>query len=174
MCVLYLTAQSSACLPFCLLLKRPILPAFESSPHLSSCTLTEQISHYEDSAEEGFVSFTTRHYLQPPLPRIIQFEALISCRQQGTNVRKFALEFSGTAEGLGYNEAASKDIFNSALDEPHSWWRMKGQDHLTFGEFVEFLVCSPAKVRNAAARLLTGMKHVPKLYHQSFRVPYIG
>ncbi len=56
------------------------------------------------------------------------------------------MEFSGAAEGLGYNEAALKDLFNSALDEPLSCWRMRGQDHLTFGEFVEFLARSPAKV----------------------------
>ncbi len=61
-------------------------------------------------------------------------------------MRKFALEFSGAAEGLGYNEAALKDLFNSALDELLSWWKMRGQDHLTFGEFVEFLVRSSAKV----------------------------
>ncbi len=56
------------------------------------------------------------------------------------------MEFSGAAEGLGYNEAALKDLLNSALDEPLSWWRMRGQDHLTFGEFVEVLARSPAKV----------------------------
>ncbi len=68
------------------------------------------------------------------------------CRQQGNDMRKFAMEFSGVAEGLGYNEAALKDLFNSALDEPLSWWRMRGQDHLMLGEFVEFLARSPAKV----------------------------
>ncbi len=56
------------------------------------------------------------------------------------------MEFSGAAEGLGYNDAALKDLFNSALDEPLSWWRMRGQDHLAFGELVEFLARSPAKV----------------------------
>ncbi len=56
------------------------------------------------------------------------------------------MEFSGATEGLGYNEAALKDLFNSALDEPLSWWRMRGQNHLTFGEFVEFLARSPTKV----------------------------
>ncbi len=53
------------------------------------------------------------------------------------------MEFSGAAR---YNEEAPKDLFNSALDEPLSWWRIRGQDHLTFGEFVEFLARSPAKV----------------------------
>ncbi len=64
---------------------------------------------------------------------ILQFEALSSCHQQGNDVRKFAVEFSGAADGLRYNEAALKDLFNSALDE-----RMRGQDHLTFGEFGVF------------------------------------
>ncbi len=85
-------------------------------------------------------------FSSPLYQRILQFETLSSCRQQGTDVRKFALEFSGAAEGLGYNEAALKDLFNSALDELLSWWKMRGQDHLTFGEFVEFLVRSSAKV----------------------------
>lgn len=61
-------------------------------------------------------------------------------------MRNFAVEFSGAAEGLGYNDEALKDLFNSALDEPLSWWRMSGLDHITFGEFVEALARSPAKV----------------------------
>ncbi len=56
------------------------------------------------------------------------------------------MEFSGAAEGLDYNDEALKDLFNSALDEPLSWWSMRGLDHLTFGEFVEALARSPAKV----------------------------
>ncbi len=60
-------------------------------------------------------------------------------------MRRFALTFCGAAEGLGYNDAALKDLFNSALEEPLSIWRMRGLDHLTFGEFVEFLACSPAR-----------------------------
>ncbi len=45
-----------------------------------------------------------------------------------------------------YNDGALKDLFNSALDEPLSWWRMRGLDHLTFGQFVESLARSPAEV----------------------------
>ncbi len=75
----------------------------------------------------------------PLYKRILQFEAL-------NDVRKFAVEFSGAAEGLGYNEAALKDLFNSALDEPLSCWRMRGQDHLKFGDFVESLAHSLAKM----------------------------
>ncbi len=82
----------------------------------------------------------------PLYQRILQYEALSSCRQQGNDVRRFAVEFSGAAEGLGYNDEALKDLFNSALDEPLSWWRMSGLEHLTFGEFVESLARSPAKV----------------------------
>ncbi len=36
------------------------------------------------------------------------------------------------------------DLFNSALDEPLNWWRTRGLDHFSFGEFVEFLARSPA------------------------------
>ncbi len=82
----------------------------------------------------------------PLYQRIFQFEALSSCRQQGNNVRRFAVEFSGAAEGLGYNDAALKDLFNSVLDEPLSWWRMRGLDHLNFWQFVESLARSPAQV----------------------------
>ncbi len=82
----------------------------------------------------------------PSFQRILQYEALSSCRQQGNDVRRFAVEFSGAAEGLGYNNEALKDLFNSALDDPLSWWRMSGLNHLTFGEFVESLARSPAKV----------------------------
>ncbi len=47
--------------------------------------------------------------------------------------------------GLGFTDAAFKDLFNSVLDESLNWWRMRGLDHMTFGEFVEFLAHSPAK-----------------------------
>ncbi len=60
-------------------------------------------------------------------------------------MRRFAVEFSGAAEGLGYNDAALKDLFNSAPNEPLSWWRMRGLGHLTFGQFVS-LACPPAEV----------------------------
>ncbi len=61
----------------------------------------------------------------------------------------FAQEFSDAAEGLGFNHAALKDLFNSALDEPLKWWRMRGLDHLSFREFVGFLARSPVKVAGA-------------------------
>ncbi len=69
----------------------------------------------------------------PLYKRILQFKALSSLRQQGTDMRRFALEFSNAAEGLGFNDAALKDVFNSALDDPLNWWRMRGLDRLTFG-----------------------------------------
>lgn len=70
---------------------------------------------------------------------ILQIKALSSLRQQGTDLRESAIEFSGAAKGLGFNDAALKDLFNHALDEPLNWWQMRGLDHLTFGEFVDFL-----------------------------------
>ncbi|XP_058614113.1 macrophage mannose receptor 1-like [Onychostoma macrolepis] len=90
----------------------------------------------------------------PLYQRILQFQALSSLRQQGTEVRKFALRFCGAAESLGYNDAALKDLFNSALEEPLKWWRMRGLDHLTFGEFVEFLARSPARVAGVPQAVL--------------------
>ncbi len=93
------------------------------------------------------------NFSSPLYQRILQFQALSSLRQQGTNLRKFALRFSGAAEGLGYNDAALKDLFNNALEEPLNWWRMRGLEHLTFGEFVEFLeaVPEPAPFREPTA-----------------------
>ncbi|ROL44481.1 hypothetical protein DPX16_20750 [Anabarilius grahami] len=79
---------------------------------------------------------------------MLQFKTLSSLRQQGTDLGEFALEFSGGAKGLGFNDAAFKDLLNPALDEPLNWWRMSGLDHLTFGAFVEFLICQGM---NAAA-----------------------
>ncbi len=58
--------------------------------------------------------------------RILQFRALSCLCQQGTDVRTFAQRFSNAAEGLGFNHAALKDMFNSVLDEPLNWWRMRG------------------------------------------------
>ncbi len=58
-------------------------------------------------------------------------------------MRRFAIEFSGAAEGLVYNDAALKYLFNSALDDPLSRWRL---EHLPFGQFLESLTCSPAEV----------------------------
>ncbi len=62
-------------------------------------------------------------------------------------MRKFALRFSGAVEGLGYNDAALKDLLNSALEEPPNWWRMRGLEHLIFGEFVDFLESAPGDHR---------------------------
>ncbi len=75
----------------------------------------------------------------PLYERILQFRALSCLRQQGTDVRMFAQQFSDAAEGLGFNHAALKDMFNSVLDEPLNWWRMRGLDHLTFVGFIDFL-----------------------------------
>ncbi len=76
---------------------------------------------------EGLAPSST---LSSPLyQQILQFKTLSSLRQWGTDVSRFALEFSGTAKGLGFNDAALKDLFNSALDEPLNWWRMTGLHH---------------------------------------------
>ncbi len=103
--------------------------------------------------------------------------AALSClRQQGTDIRTFAQRFSDAAEELGFNHAALKDMFNSVLDEPLNWWRMRGLDHLLFGVFVGFLARSPATeagappvaVDDAAApplvvqELAVGQKAVPE------------
>ncbi len=69
-------------------------------------------------------------------------------------MRSFAQRFCGAAEGLGYNDVALKDLFNSALEEPLSRWRMRGLDHLTFGDFVEALACSPARVAGVPRAVL--------------------
>ncbi|RXN12963.1 SH3 domain-containing -like protein [Labeo rohita] len=87
----------------------------------------------------------------PFYQRILQFRPLSFLRQRGTDLRRFALEFSGAAEGLGYNDEALKDLFNSVLDEPLYWWRMRELDHLMFGEFVDFLARSPVKEAAVAA-----------------------
>ncbi len=151
--------QLSACLPACLsvFLSRGGFCSFlfhfiiKNPPFSCTWVLASSLFHThdrtdqpnEDSAENGL---TPASNINSPLyQRILQFQALSSIRQQGTDVRRFALTFCGAAEGLGYNDAALKDLFNSAHEEPLSIWRMRGLDHLTFGEFVEFLACSPAR-----------------------------
>ncbi len=148
--------QSYACLPACFspsggfcsslfyfIIKRNNSLHLSPRPHLSwqngSAKMRTQQRRGLDRPPPATIS-------SPLYQCILQFEALSSCRQQGNDVRRFAVEFSGAAEGLGYNEAALKDLFNSALDEPLSWWRMRGLDHLNFGQFVESLARSPAQV----------------------------
>ncbi len=46
-----------------------------------------------------------------------------------------------------FNDAALKDLFNYALDEPLNWWRIRGLDHLMFVGFINFL----ARQRNPPA-----------------------
>ncbi len=122
---------------FCslLLLKDPLSPARESSPHLSSGIMTEQNSQSRTQRRMGSHRPPAPNVRSPLYQRILQFQALISLGQQGIDVRKFALRFSGAVEGLGYNDAALKDLLNSALEEPPNWWRMRSLEHLIFGEF---------------------------------------
>lgn len=49
---------------------------------------------------------------------ILQFKALSSLLQWGTDPRKFALKFSDAADGLGLNDADLEDLFNYSLEEP--------------------------------------------------------
>ncbi len=119
-------------------------PALESSPHLSPhAALTERISQMRTQRRMGSHHPPAPNVSSPLYQCILQFQALSSLRQQCTDVRKFALRFNGAAEGLGYNDAALKDLFNSALEEPLNWWRTRGLEHLTFGEFLEFLEAVP-------------------------------
>ncbi len=57
---------------------------------------------------------------------------------EGTDLREFALQFRNAAEGLGYNDSTLKDLFNYALDEPISHWRMMGYEHSSFEGFLEY------------------------------------
>lgn len=72
---------------------------------------------------------------------MLQFKSLSSLRQQGADLREFVAEFSGATEGLVLNKAALKDLLNYALDEPLDMWLMRGLEHLSFGAFVDLLVC---------------------------------
>ncbi len=132
---------------FLLFLLKAHSPAFESSPHLSLHASWPNGSANMRTPQRKVLCCPPPATISSPLyQRILQFQALSFFYQQGNDVRKFAVEFSGAAEWLGYNECDLKDLFNSALDEPLSWWRMRGQDHLTFGEFVEFLPPSNEQV----------------------------
>ncbi len=121
------------------------------SPRLISlhATWQNQTARWGLSGEWAHTVHQALTFSSPLYQRILQFQALSSLRQQGTDVRKFALRFSGAAESLGYNDAALKDLFKSALEEPLNWRRMRGLEHLTFGQFVEFLeaVAEPDPVR---------------------------
>ncbi len=70
---------------------------------------------------------------------MLHVASLSSLRQQGADLREFAKEFSSAAEGLNYNNAALKDLFNYALDEPFSMEGMVVLEHLSFGASVDFL-----------------------------------
>lgn len=73
---------------------------------------------------------------------MLQVATLSSLRQRGSDIREFAIEFRSAAEGLNYNNAALKDLFSYALDEPISTWRRFSMEHLSFEEFVDFLAHS--------------------------------
>ncbi|RXN06725.1 thioredoxin domain-containing 3 -like protein [Labeo rohita] len=107
---------------------------------------------------------------------MLQLEALSSLLQRGTDLREFALEFRSAADGLGYNDSALKDLFNYALDEPISHWRMLGSEHLSFEGFVEYLVRSgrqPALQREGLSHgePLHAMATSPELLHRMAASP---
>ncbi|RXN37998.1 SH3 domain-containing -like protein [Labeo rohita] len=107
--------------------------------------MTERTNQIKTQRKKGLCPPPATTLSCPFYQRILHFRAQSFLRQRGTDLRRFALEFSGAAEGLGYNDGALKDLFNSVLDEPLYWWRMRELVHLTFGEFVDFLACSPVK-----------------------------
>ncbi len=69
---------------------------------------------------------------------MLQVASLSSLCQQGADLREFAKEFRSAAEGLNYNNAALKDLFNYALDEPFSTEGMVVMEHLSFGHLWTF------------------------------------
>ncbi len=75
----------------------------------------------------------------PLYQRMLQVATLSSLCQQGADLREFAKEFKSAAEGLNYNNAALKDLFNYALNEPFSMEGMIIMEHLSIGVFVDFL-----------------------------------
>ncbi len=67
----------------------------------SSCTLNPRLItlQYHDRTKQPASNVSS-----PLYQRILQFEALSSLRQRGTDLREFSLEFRSAAEGLGYND----------------------------------------------------------------------
>ncbi|XDV26364.1 hypothetical protein PO909_030107, partial [Leuciscus waleckii] len=88
----------------------------------------------KDSHQPPITPVSCPHY-----ERIMRFSNLASLRQQGTRMKEFALKFSAAAEGLGLGDAALKDLFNYALDEPRSYWTMIGLERLTFEKFLNYV-----------------------------------
>ncbi len=106
---------------FILLLKTHHSPALESLPHLSSTLMTEQISQMRTQRRMGSHQPPASNISSPLYQRILQFQALSSIRQQGTDVRRFALTFCGAAEGWGYNDAALKASSTVPLRSPSAY-----------------------------------------------------
>ncbi len=116
----------------------PWPPAIGSSLSSIYLTLTERTHPWRGPSGGG--ACTIRH--QPPqCPAPSTSPSSISGPWAASVSRAltFAQRFSDAVEGLGFNHAALKDLFNSALDEPLNWWRMRGLDHLTFVGFIDFL-----------------------------------
>ncbi len=100
--------------------------------------MTEQISQMRTQRRMGSHQPPASNISSPLYQRILQFQALSSIRQQGTDVR--------AAEGLGYNDAALKDLFKQCpwgapqhMEDEGGWttWRLVSS--------WSFLACSPAR-----------------------------
>ncbi|KAL0151423.1 hypothetical protein M9458_053209, partial [Cirrhinus mrigala] len=135
--------------------------------------MTERTNQMKTQRKKGLCPPPATTLSCPFYQRILQFRALSFLRQRGTDLRRFALEFSGAAEGLGYNDGALKDFFNSVLDEPLYWWRMRELVHLTFGEFVDFLASPPVvAVETAASPVVTVEAAAPLEAADNAAVPH--
>ncbi len=66
-CLSVFPLRGGFCSLFYFIIKKTLFLHLSPRLHLSSRFLTERIIQFEDSAEEVFVSPTTRHYLQPPI-----------------------------------------------------------------------------------------------------------
>ncbi len=74
--------------------KKTLSPALESTPYLSSGTMTERNSQMKTHRRMGSHHPPASKVSSPLYQRIHQFQALSSLRQQGTDVKKFALRTS--------------------------------------------------------------------------------
>ncbi len=129
-----------SCYPIIVSVAPPV--AFESSP--------SSLQSIPDRTDQPIWGLSRGRGGHPPLSRAPYTNASSSSRPWAPAVSRAMMWGSHGVQwcsrGVRLHEAALKDVFNSALDEPLSCWRMRGQDHLTYREFVVFLARSPAKV----------------------------
>ncbi len=106
---------------FFLLLKTHHSPALESSPHLSSTLMTEQISQMRTQRRMGSHQPPASNISSPLYQRILQFQALSSIRQQGTDVRRFALTSVGQQRAWGTMMRPSRTSSTVPLRSPSAY-----------------------------------------------------